>query len=173
MDIAVKEAKLTDAFEISEIARDTFPLACPEESDIVELKDYSDKNLNASVFEKLICAQDSYVAYAHLKNEIAGFIVLIFGSICPDFPKLKLPVELQKFYIKPKYHGKEVAMILMNHVISACKKRGYKNVWLSVFSGNRRAMYFYSKFGFLVVGQTNFIMGSETHLDNLMIAEIA
>lgn len=123
MDISVNKAKLIDAFEISKIAKDTFPLACPEQSDKSELRAYGDKNLNTSVFEKLICAQDSYVAYAHFKNEIAGFIVLIFGSICPDFPELRWPVELQKFYIKPKFHGSEVATVLMNNLINTCKER--------------------------------------------------
>jgi tRNA (guanine37-N1)-methyltransferase len=173
MDVAVKETNLSDAFELSNIAKDTFALACPEESDVAELKAYCEKNLSPFVFEKLISAQNSYVSHAYLNNEIAGFVVLIFGSICPKLQNLKKPVELHKFYLKPKYHGKEVAKILMNDVINTCKKKGYENVWLSVFSGNKRAMDFYSKSGFVVVGQTNFIMGSETHLDNLMVAKIA
>lgn len=173
MEITVKEAKSIDAFEISKIAKETFALACPIESDASELKAYCEKNLNPANFEKLIRTQNCYIACALADNEIAGFVVLIFGSTCPDFSTSKRPVELQKFYVQSKFHGKEVAKILMKEAIKTCEKKGYKNVWLSVYSGNKRAIDFYSKFGFVVAGHTNFIMGSESHLDNLMVTKIA
>lgn len=173
MNVTIKEAKLIDAFEISNIAKDTFDLACPRESDVSELKAYCEKNLNPANFEELICTQNSYVAYALINNEKAGFSVLIFDSICPEFPNLKKSVQLQKFYVQPSFHGKGVAKTLMNDVINKCEKLGYKNIWLSVYSENKRAIDFYSKSGFAFAGYTKFIMGSETHLDKLMIAEIA
>lgn len=85
MDITIKESKFIDAFEISNIAKDTFDLACPKESDVSELKAYCEKNLNPANFEKLICAQISYVAHALINKEKAGFVVLIFDRTFPDF----------------------------------------------------------------------------------------
>jgi len=172
MEVTVKEAKSIDAIEISNIARDTFSLACPPESDSSELKAYCAKNLSPANFEKLFCTQNSYVAFAQIDNEIAGFVALIFGSTLIGFPNLERPAELQKFYVKPKFHGKDVARILMDDAIKTCEKNEYKNVWLSVFNGNKRAIDFYSKFGFITIGQTKFIMGNESHLDDLMITKI-
>ena len=106
MEVIVKEAKSIDAFEISNIARDTFVLACPPESDPSELKAYCVKNLNPANFENFICAQNSYVAFAQIDNEIAGFVVLIFGSTLLGFPNLERPVELQKFYVKSNFMEK-------------------------------------------------------------------
>ncbi len=173
MEIVVKEAELVDASEISKIAMETFGLSCPKESDLYELKTYTEKNLNPAYFQKVIRAKNSYVACAFAVNEIAGFIVLRFGSTCPDILNLKRPVELQKFYVKSRFHGIKVAEKLMNEAKSVCAMKDYTDIWLSVFSGNNRAKSFYTKFKFSVAGTTNFIMGSETHLDNLMVAKIA
>jgi ribosomal protein S18 acetylase RimI-like enzyme len=172
MEIVIEEAKLDDALEISKIAKETFVLACPKKSDVHEIKAYSEKNLNPSNFQKLICAQSSCVICAFVNDELAGFVVLEFGSICPDTPSLKKPVKLQKFYVKAKFHGTKVTGKLMEEAKNVCIKEKYTDIWLSVFSKNERAIRFYSKFKFVAVGTTNFTMGSETHLDNLMVAKI-
>lgn len=173
MEIVIEEAKLNDALEISKVAKETFALACPKESDVHELKAYSEKNLNLSYFQRLICAQRFYVICAFVNNELAGFVVLEFGSICPEILALKRPVQLQKFYVKMKFHGTKVTEKLMKEAKNVCIKKNYTDIWLSVFSNNERAKNFYSKYKFVVVGTTNFIMGTETHLDNLMVAKIA
>jgi diamine N-acetyltransferase len=173
MDVIVRETNLRDALDLSNVAQQTFALACPQDSDIAELQAYCIKNLRPSVFEKLISDQNSYVSLASINNEVAGFAVLIFDNACYELPKLTKPVELQKFYLKPEYHGEGVAQILMNDAVNRCQKKDYKNIWLSVFSGNKKAIRFYSKCGFIVTGQTNFIMGCENHLDYLMVANIS
>lgn len=173
MEIVVKEATLNDAFEISKVAQKTFALACPKESDVHELKAYSEKNLNLAYFQKLICTHSSYITCAFVNNELAGFTALEFGSACPDILALEKPAELQKFYVKTKFHGTKVTEKLMHEAKNACIQKKCTDIWLSVFSNNKRAIRFYSKYQFVVVGTTNFIMGSETHLDNLMVVKIA
>jgi ribosomal protein S18 acetylase RimI-like enzyme len=173
MQIVLQEAKLGDALEISNVAKETFSLACPKESDVVEIKAYIEKSLSLGYFQELICARNSYVICAFVNNELAGFVVLEFSSICPDILTLRSPIELQKFYVKTKFHGTEVTAKLMIEAKKECVKRKYTDIWLSVFSDNDRAKKFYSKYGFVVVGTANFTMGSETHLDNLMVAKIA
>jgi ribosomal protein S18 acetylase RimI-like enzyme len=172
MKIVIEEARLHDALEISRVAEETFALACPNESDMDEIKEYCEKNLNSSYFQELICNQNYYIICAFVNNELAGFVVLEFGSICADIQALTKPAQLQKFYVRMKFHGTKVAENLMKEAKNICSKKKYTDIWLSVFSDNERAIGFYSKFDFFAVGTTKFAMGNETHLDKLMVARL-
>jgi ribosomal protein S18 acetylase RimI-like enzyme len=166
--VLVKPAITADASAIAKIAKETFALACPPSADPNELEKYIDYNLNAERFGKLIASQSTYIACVFVKGEMAGFIVAVYDSPCVDIADLTSTAEIQKLYIRPKFHGKEIAYKLMTSAIAEVTKPGIEKIWLGVYSGNIRAKKFYSKFGFHVVGETYFTMGSEKHLDNIM-----
>jgi ribosomal protein S18 acetylase RimI-like enzyme len=168
MEIAVKTAILEDASDIAQIARDTFVLACPSSADPGEIEKYISYNLNTEYFENVIASKATYIACAFVNGEMAGFVLAIYDSSCDSPADLSNAAEIQKLYIRPEFHGKEIAYKLMTSAISEVTKPGIKKIWLGVYSGNIRAKTFYSKFGFHVVGQTYFTMGSEKHLDDIM-----
>jgi ribosomal protein S18 acetylase RimI-like enzyme len=166
--VLVKPAITADANAIAKIAKETFALACPPSADANELKKYIDYNLNAERFGELISSQSTYIACAFVNGEMAGFIVAVYDSPCIEIEDLTATAEIQKLYIRPRFHGKEIAYKLMTSAITEVTKPGIEKIWLGVYSGNIRAKTFYSKFGFHVVGQTYFTMGSEKHLDHIM-----
>ena len=99
---------------------------------------------------------------------MAGFIAAAYNSSCDSVADLSNAAEIQKLYVRPRFHGKETAYKLMTSAITEVTKPGIEKIWLGVYNGNIRAKKFYSKFGFQVVGKTYFTMGSEKHLDDIM-----
>lgn len=164
----VKPAIAADANAIAQIAKQTFALACPPSADANELEKYIDYNLNAEKFSEVIANEATYIAYALVNGEMAGFIVAVYDSPCIELADLTPAAEIQKLYILPKFHGKEIADKLMTSAINEITKPGIEKIWLGVYSNNIKAKKFYSKFGFKVVGETYFTMGSENHLDQIM-----
>jgi ribosomal protein S18 acetylase RimI-like enzyme len=168
VEIAVKTAILQDASDIAKIARDTFVLACPSSADPGKIEKYISYNLNTEYFENVISSKAAYIACAFVDGEMAGFVVAIYNSSCESLANFNNAAEIQKLYIRPKFHGKEIAYKLMTSAITEITKPGIDTIWLGVYSNNIKAKKFYSKFGFNVVGKTNFTMGSEIHLDHIM-----
>jgi ribosomal protein S18 acetylase RimI-like enzyme len=170
--VLVKSAIAADANAIAQIAKETFALACPPSADANELEKYIDCNLNAERFNEFIASQSTYISCAFVNGEMAGFIVAVYDSPCVDIADLTATAEIQKLYIRPRFHGKEIAYNLMTSAIAEVTKPGIEKIWLGVYSDNIRAKKFYSKFGFHVVGETYFIMGSERHLDHIMAINV-
>mgnify|MGYP006079718441 CR=1 FL=1 len=168
----VKSAIAADANAIAQIAKETFALACPPSADANELEKYIDCNLNAERFNEFIASQSTYISCAFVNGEMAGFIVAVYDSPCVDIADLTATAEIQKLYIRPRFHGKEIAYNLMTSAIAEVTKPGIEKIWLGVYSDNIRAKKFYSKFGFHIVGETYFIMGSERHLDHIMAINV-
>ncbi len=56
----------------------------------------------------------------------------------------------------------------MNHMIQIGKNGGHDLLWLGVWPKNLKAIRFYEKFGFKVIGEHEFPLGDQIDVDNIM-----
>jgi ribosomal protein S18 acetylase RimI-like enzyme len=82
------------------------------------------------------------------------------------------PVELRRFYVDRAHHGRGVAQRLMAEVHAAARELGGATLWLSTWTENPRAVAFYRKCGFDVVGSATFVVGSDSQTDHIMAAPV-
>ena len=102
-----------------------------------------------------------------ISNKLAGYALISRGSLAPHM-QVPVGLELRKFYIEAAYHGRGVAHALMKEVLAIAANERDATLWLSVFSGNERAISFYKKCGFRIVGTQDFIVGADCQQDYLM-----
>jgi ribosomal protein S18 acetylase RimI-like enzyme len=57
----------------------------------------------------------------------------------------------------------------MHCALSILNAEGPRPIWLSTFSENSRAIAFYKKWGFEVIGETTFLVGSDPQKDVLLL----
>jgi diamine N-acetyltransferase len=75
------------------------------------------------------------------------------------------PVEIERFYVDRQYHGKGLAQTLMQVCLDRARQSGYETVYLGVWEKNHRAIAFYQKYGFEIVGSHAFQLGDEPQND--------
>src|SRR4029079_10934827 len=63
-----------------------------------------------------------------------------------------LPLELLRFYVDARWHGRGLAAELMETVLAYAREIGADVLWLGVWERNPRAMRFYAKQGFAICG---------------------
>ncbi len=108
---------------------------------------------------------------AEQHGEIIGVVRLEHGSPL-EFPDLTDAIELAKCYIVPEYHGLGVASLLLYDAMSIAQAAGQHYMWLCVWEENPRAVAFYQKHGFRVIGTTNVWIGEVCFIDLLMLREL-
>jgi GNAT superfamily N-acetyltransferase len=88
---------------------------------------------------------------------------------------LKLPVEtnspallLDQLYILKEHHGVGIAHALMDWALDEARRRGAKQLYLTVFVDNHRARRFYDRYGFEAVGRYDFMVGEQADEDIIM-----
>ena len=161
----IRIAQINDLERISEIAKISFPLACPPDSDKSELHQYVSTKLDTRIFKKFYQDTANSLWVAEIDSQVVGFCLLnIINSS---------NAEISRIYVLPEHHGSGVATMLIESAISLAKSQKIKIIVLSVFSGNARAKKFYEKMGFKFAGHVNFQMGKEVHKDDLMKLKIA
>ncbi len=88
----------------------------------------------------------------------AGFVRLHAERLV-DCVVAARPIEIVRFYVRGRWHGRGVAQQLMGAALDLATVRGHDAVWLNVWEENARARRFYEKSGFRVAGTKPFLFG--------------
>lgn len=169
MKPVVRIATIADAQVLSAIAAETFALACPSNTVKKDLDAYIDSALTPKQFQKHISDSDTHLYTAHVGEDVVGYMLLRMES-AGGGPAAVL--ELQQLYILPALHGKGIGNLLMETALLVAETERCNVVRLSVSKENERAIAFYKKHGFSVVGDTQFEVGTDIHEDFVMAAAV-
>lgn len=81
-------------------------------------------------------------------------------------------IELRQLYLLPDWHGRGVAQTLMDWALGEARRRGAREVYLSVFTENYRAQAFYRRYGFVFVAPYKFMVGDQADEDEIWRLEL-
>lgn len=163
LETYIRRATAADAEALSRLSAAIFPLGCPANTRPEDLAEYIDRELTPERFRALQENERIAILLVEIGGRPAGYAMVEQGSTHPQLPRAWR--ELRKFYIDAEYHGRGVANALMQEVLATV---GDGSLWLSVFSGNPRAIAFYTRWGFRVAGQQEFVVGTDRQQDYLM-----
>jgi diamine N-acetyltransferase len=77
-------------------------------------------------------------------------------------------VLLKRIYVDQGWLGTGVALSLMQAVVKEAVDRGARTLWLTVWERNPRAVRFYTRLGMSIIGEADFLLGSELQRDHVM-----
>jgi len=167
IDICVRNAITDDAEALSAFAAAVFPLGGPPSADPLDLAHYIDAELTAQCFRTWIENPNAIMFVAAIADQICGYVLVLRLSPHPQIEDAA-PAELRKLYVAPARHGSGIADELVRQALTSLEHDRRAAVWLSVFSENPRAIAFYKKWGFRIVGTQLFFVGADPQRDFLM-----
>jgi ribosomal protein S18 acetylase RimI-like enzyme len=80
--------------------------------------------------------------------------------------------ELHRIYVSSEWQGRGVAQSLMQNALDTAASAGSDLLWLGVWEHNRKAIAFYRKFGFEILGDQPFMLGEDRQRDLIMAVGI-
>ncbi len=69
--------------------------------------------------------------------------------------------KLDRFYVLKEFHGKGFGKLLFDFFVNFTKKQEQQGIWLYVLIENERAVNFYTKNNFKVVGYHDFVVSKQ------------
>jgi diamine N-acetyltransferase len=163
----VRSARSDDAEALSAFAAEVFPLGCPPSADARDIAHYIATELTAECFRTLIENPNAMLFVAEMADHICGCVLVLRSSPHPQIEGVA-PAELRRLYVAPAHHGRGVADELMRQAFASLGRDRFAAVWLSVSSENLRAIAFYKKWGFHIVGTQEILVGADRQKDFLM-----
>lgn len=104
-------------------------------------------------------------------GRLAGFTQLRPARPSPVV-KARKPAELSRIYVAAEWQGRGVAQALMDRAFADAARAGCDRLWLGVWEHNPKAMAFYRKSGFEIVGAQSFMLGQERQRDLVMAVDV-
>jgi len=94
-------------------------------------------------------------------NKPAGYSKIILNYGHPDV-KMKNVTMLERLYLLKEYHSLKLGLELLQFNIEFSKDSDQSGMWLYVWKGNLKAVSFYEKNGFKIIGSFDFNL-TESH----------
>ncbi|KAH6652366.1 acyl-CoA N-acyltransferase [Truncatella angustata] len=169
----IRKAQLTDANSIAELGAHVFTTTFAHSVQPQELRAFLDESYTvAAIIKDLQDLNRDVILSASREGEILGFAYLTRGSSEPCVADVPDKVELQRIYVHPSAHGKGVGRLLANTLEEMAREQGFKSMWLGVWEENTRAIKAYQKWGYKLVGDHDFVIGTVIQTDFIMLKSL-
>lgn len=162
--VIIRSAEESDLNSLSKLAElcfiDTFGHLYSKENLLTHLKTTcSQKYFSEALSNDLILvAEDA--------GKLLGYIK--FGEVgLPIEPLPKNSKEIHRLYVHPNFKERGIGTRLMEAALKNPAIKGANNYYLSVYEDNIEAQKFYKSYGFSIVGEYDYYVGS--HIDREFI----
>jgi ribosomal protein S18 acetylase RimI-like enzyme len=164
-----RDATVTDAEAIDHIYRtgfcDTFAhLYLPENLETF-LSDFTIERWRSEL-------SDPSYSFRIAEDDGAPFGYIKLGPISLPVEPTVPALELKQLYLLKEWHGRGAANALMEWTLSEAAARGARELYLSVYTENRRARRFYERYGFVFHAPYVFMVGNHADEDMIMRREL-
>lgn len=119
------------------------------------------QNYSRKAFLKELAYPDNIYQIVFLKNQAVGFSSIVLNRPNTHIDQQNV-TKLDRLYLLKEFYGKNLGRKLLDFNIELSKKNNQKGMWLAVWVENHRAINFYTKNGFTIVGSYDFQI-SRTH----------
>jgi len=167
----LRRANLDDADALAWLAERTFRETFGAENFQVDLDLHCASYFSSEIQSREILDPNLVTILAEEAAELVAF-----AQVRPLSPKpcvhVEHPSELNRLYVSSEWHGSGLAHEIMTEVLTIAKQGGAGCLWLGVWEHNPRAIAFYHKYGFKVVGEHVFQLGTDPQQDLVLAVDI-
>lgn len=159
--ILISNASKDDSSKLAELGKKTFIESHGNSASAEDIKSYVAKKYTteALIAELNHKENNYYLIYYHQK--LAGYSNLILNAP-PAGSTVKNICKLDRLYLLKEYYDQQLGKQLFEFNIEFSKKNEQVGMCLYVWIDNHRAVQFYKKAGFEIIGMHDFQI-SETH----------
>jgi ribosomal protein S18 acetylase RimI-like enzyme len=158
--VHIRKATIEDIASIEEIGSTTFLETYLVNTPKAAVETFIEKAFDSDTLAEELRNPNIHYYFIYHNDALAGYSKIIFNAPNINIDNQQI-TKLDRLYVLKEYHGKNIGKQLFQQTIEVSKKEQQNGLWLYVWIENKRAINFYKKNNFKVVGQFDFIL-SET-----------
>lgn len=161
MSIKIRKANITDAEELAILGKETFLTSHGHSADQQTIDTYVAKIYSIKALRSDLSNPENLYYIIYCDHQIAGYSKLLLNRPNPNI-KAQYISTLDRIYLLEKFYGKSLGRQLLEANIDYSKNADQKGMWLATWIENQKAIQFYGKMGFIIVGSYDFYL-SKSH----------
>ena len=159
--ITIQKAGVNDAALLTGLATQAFIETHEQGVPAPDIASYLAEKMSLQVITEELKDPANIFHLIYYNEKAAGYSKIIFNK-----PYYKLEsqavTKLERIYLLKEFYGLKLGSTLFLHNTVLSKKAKQDGIWLYVWKINERALIFYKKAGFIIIGSENFKI-SENH----------
>lgn len=171
MSIALRRAVAGDTPSLAVIAERTFRDAFGAHNSPDNMDLHCARHFGPDIQAREIADPGLVTTLALEDGQIVGFTQVTLAKAHVSIAA-QHAAELNRIYVVAERQGKGVAQALIRGALATAAAAGADCLWLGVWEHNTKAMAFYRKFGFEIVGSHAFMLGHERQRDLVMKVKV-
>lgn len=158
---------MDDLVTLRELSRKTYSDTFGHMNTPSNLKDYLKQAYDIDKLRDELSNSNSTFYFLYANEKLSGYIKLNEYKAQTDIYDPQ-SLEIERIYVTKEFQGKGLGSALIKQAIDIADIRKKSYVWLGVWVRNHKAILFYKKNGFYVIGKHSFFMGEEEQTDFIM-----
>jgi diamine N-acetyltransferase len=161
--ISIRRALENDCAAIAHIGRLSVADSHRGSSSEEDMNAFLDRNYTPEAIREDL--EDAHNLYYVIRYNDApvGFSKIVFDARHPAIEAAHV-TKLDRIYLLKDYYGLKLGLELLNFNIDLAKNNNQSGMWLYAWIGNERAVRFYQKVGFEIIGLHQYYV-NERHYD--------
>jgi ribosomal protein S18 acetylase RimI-like enzyme len=166
---SIRKATADDRVILSSIGKQTFIESHGHSAAQKDIDEYVDQTYTESVFiNELSDPKNIYHIIFH-QQQPAGFSKIVLNDPHKDVASQNV-TKLERIYLLKEFYGLNLGNELMNFNIELSRQHTQSGMWLYVWKENHRAIAFYLKSGFKIIGDGDFrLTATHSNPNHLML----
>lgn len=111
------------------------------------------------------------IIVAEINNHIVGCVEIALNEKCPVALEKDCP-EIAVLYVLERFIGNNIGKKLLDKAIEYIQSINHNSLWLTVYHENQKAIDFYLRNQFKIIGSTDFVMDGNRYENKLMFREV-
>lgn len=171
-NIALRRASPADAARLAAFAATAFADTFAAQNRPEDMAAYIAQAFGEPIQRAELTDPQCTVFLAERDGEIAGYVMLRDGTPPPCVHDASA-IEIMRLYAGQRWIGAGIGALLMQRCLVEAAARGRRTIWLGVWERNVRAIGFYQRWHFTIVGSQSFQLGSDRQNDRVMSRRVA
>jgi ribosomal protein S18 acetylase RimI-like enzyme len=171
MNFTLRYATKEDAALIADISRQTFYDTFAADNTEVDMAKFLNEQFTKGRLMREVGSPENIFMLAYSDDAVAGYVKLREGKKPKELVNAQ-SLEIARIYVVKNFIGKGVGKLLMQASFDIAKQKEKNVIWLGVWEKNKKAIDFYTSWGFEKFGECDFLLGDDLQRDWLMKKEI-
>jgi diamine N-acetyltransferase len=153
--ISIIKATEEDYQSIVNIGRISVEEAHRDSTTAENLKAYIDSHYSDAAMKEELANANNIYHIIHYNGKPVGFSKIILNALHPDIAAENV-TKLDRIYVLAAYHNLKLGLQLLQFNTRLAENNSQSGIWLYTWVGNARAINFYLKTGFKIIGSHKF-----------------
>ncbi|WP_430412609.1 N-acetyltransferase family protein [Kordia sp.] len=158
--ITIRKATIHDVERIIAIGKKTFLETYSENTPKEAVANFIKKTFNKATLIAEFADVSIIYHLLYVSDKLVGYSKIVL-NVSNDHIERQRITKLDRFYVLQEFHGQRLGKELFDFIVNFTQTQQQQGMWLYVLIENKRAVHFYTKNNFKIVGYHDFVI-SET-----------